>query len=157
MTFKNLALFAILSLLVFGCDSNRFFEQNLTIPEEKWDFKNRMVFNVPVEDTVSTFNFFLNLRNRKTYPYSNFYFFFHTVSPSGRITKDTVHCILTSPSGKWLGSSAGDIVDNKILFKTNTRFEKPGNYRFELEQAMREEELPSIVDAGLRIEKIYKE
>ena len=138
--------------LFSSCDNNRFFEKNKELVNETWNYKNKLVFDVDVKDTLSSYHFFLNLRNRKSYPYSNFYFFFHSVSPNGHAIKDTIHCVLANPAGKWLGSGAGNIIDNRILFKNNVRFAKSGKYHFEVEQAMREEDLPFILDAGLRIE-----
>ncbi|MBK9478712.1 MAG: hypothetical protein IPN99_07715 [Bacteroidetes bacterium] len=39
------------------------------------------------------------------------------------------------------------------MFKKGVRFRKTGTYRFTLEQAMRVENLPLIMDVGMRIEK----
>ncbi|MBK8414603.1 MAG: gliding motility lipoprotein GldH [Bacteroidetes bacterium] len=67
-----------------------------------------------------------------------------------------MECILASPEGRWLGEGLGDIWDNRILFKENVQFTQPGEYRFELNQAMRINPLPGIMDAGIRIEKVDK-
>ena len=71
----------------------------------------------------------------------------------GAYARDTIECILADNSGKWLGEGSGDIWDNQILFKKGVRFRKTGTYRFTLEQAMRVENLPLIMDVGMRIEK----
>ena len=42
-----------------------------------WSKSKHVLFDVDVKDTLSSYHFFLNLRNRKSYPYSNFYFFLH--------------------------------------------------------------------------------
>ena len=41
----------------------------------------------------------------------------------------------------------------RVLFKKGVTFRQPGEYRFELIQAMRIDPLPGIMDAGIRIEK----
>jgi len=64
-----------------------------------------------------------------------------------------MECILADANGKWLGNGLGDIWDNKILFKQNVKFPKRGLYQFTLNQAMRLDSLPMIMDAGLSIEK----
>ena len=47
----------------------------------------------------------------------------------------------------------GDIWDNRQLFKRDFRFPESGKYNFQLEQAMRIDPLPQIMDAGIRIER----
>jgi len=145
-------LFLMIAFVLVSCDSTRVFEKNIEIENQTWQTQNRLKFEVDITDTISAYNFLLNLRNTEAYPYSNFYFFFHTYFPDGKIAKDTVQCVLADPTGKWFGSQAGDIIDNQILFKYKTQFPKAGKYYFEVEQGMREEKLPEILDVGLRIE-----
>ena len=80
------------------------------------------------------------------------------IDPKGALKKDTLECILAQKDGKWLGSGLGDIWDIQCQFKSY-RFLKQGMYTFEIEQAMRHgdlakiEQLPGIMEIGLRIEK----
>jgi gliding motility-associated lipoprotein GldH len=66
-----------------------------------------------------------------------------------------VELTLADARGKWLGSGYGNTRDNRILFKKNFRFPEAGTWHFELEQAMRMNPLPQIMDVGLRIEKAF--
>jgi gliding motility-associated lipoprotein GldH len=93
------------------------------------------------------------VRNADGYPYGNLYLFVHSTFPDGRKITDTLECTLADANGKWLGDGAGDIYDNQILFKRNVRFRQSGTYIFELEQAMRLEKLPLLMDVGIRIER----
>jgi gliding motility-associated lipoprotein GldH len=68
--------------------------------------------------------------------------------------RDTVELTLADASGKWLGSGMGDIWDNRVLFKQSFRFPEKGTYQFALEQAMRVDPLPQVMDVGIRIEKV---
>jgi gliding motility-associated lipoprotein GldH len=99
---------------------------------------------------------YVNVRNSAGYNYSNLFLFIKTIFPKGEQTIDTLECTLADPSGKWLGEGLGDIWDNQILFKKNIRFPQSGQYKFEVEQAMRIDPLTSIMDIGLRIEKAEK-
>ena len=60
---------------------------------------------------------------------------------------------MADEKGKWLGTGVGDLYDNQIPFKRNVRFPLAGIYHFEIEQGMRLETTPLILDVGLRIEK----
>ncbi len=92
------------------------------------------------------------------YPYANLYMFVTTHFPNGEMHRDTVECVLADNSG-WLGSGLGDIWDNQILYRRGIRIPIPGKYVFSYEQAQRSgehafiENLPFIMDVGLRIEK----
>jgi gliding motility-associated lipoprotein GldH len=68
--------------------------------------------------------------------------------PDGRASRDTVEIFLADKEGKWLGEGSGNIYDNRVLFKRNVIFPLSGTYRFEVEQAMRQESLPEIMDVG---------
>jgi len=136
-----------------ACDSKRVYEQNIDIPEYIWDKENPIYFDVPITDTVSFHNVYINIRNASGYGYSNLYLFLDTKYPNNTMSRDTIECILADPFGKWLGDGSGDIWDNQILFKKNVRFRQLGTYKFRYEQAMRMPKLPMIMDVGLRIEK----
>lgn len=153
--FKHLIYAGIFSLLVClsSCDKNRVFEENKKIPDSVWNVNNKVSFNVPIKDTINPHQVFINVRNAGEYPFSNLFLFITTKFPNGKLAKDTVECILADERGKWLGNGSGDIFDNRILFKKGVRFPMLGEYTFTFEQAMRTENLPFIMDVGLRIEK----
>jgi len=150
----NRILIFCLILLIAACDSNRYFEENQTIKDHDWYIESPLVFLVPVTDTASAYNVYINVRNAGYYRYSNLYLFVNTTLPGGQLQRDTLECLLAAPDGKWLGDGLGDIWDNRIMFKRNVGFPEPGEYKFELIQAMRVNPLSGIMDAGIRIEKI---
>lgn len=143
------------SLLVFfsSCDSKRIFEKNSEISGNTWNAAQKIKFEVNITDTISGNNVLINLRHAGYYPFSNLFLFINTTFPNGKVTRDTVECILSDDKGKWFGEGLGDMWDARILFKRNVRFSQSGTYVFEYEQAMRVENLAGIMDVGLRIEK----
>ena len=143
-------------VLVFlnSCDTNKVYEKNIEIEKGIWDNQKKAVFEVNITDTLAVQNIYINVRNTELYQYRNLYFFIKTSSPDGYCLVDTFECFLADLNGKWLGDGMGDIWDNKILYKRNILFPKPGIYTFELEQAMRHRYLPFIMEVGLRIEKV---
>ena len=139
--------------LIYGCDSSRVFEENKKIDNNEWYQNAPLVFQVPVTDTATLYNVYINIRNAGFYRFSNLYLFINTGFPGGQLQRDTLECILAAPDGRWLGEGLGDIWDSRILFKNGVRFPQTGEYRFELIQAMRTNPLPGIMDAGIRFEK----
>jgi gliding motility-associated lipoprotein GldH len=152
--FLKIILFvACLAITLSACDKKRVFEENKEIKDYTWDVKDTKVFEVIVTDTITPNNFFINVRNSDGYPYSNLYLFIKTIFPNGRFAHDTLECILANDEGRWLGKGLGDIWDNQIPFKKAKRFPLKGKYIFQLEQGMRLQKLPMIMDVGMRIEK----
>lgn len=144
-----------LSFLFFlsSCDRKVVFEKNVKLPENRWEMNNIISLEAEIKDTVSLHSIYINVRNAGGYQFSNLYLFLTTHTPKGEEARDTVELTLADDHGKWLGDGSGDIWDNRILFKRNFRFPQAGTYRFELQQAMRVNPLPQIMDAGLRIER----
>ncbi len=140
-------------------DKNYVFDQNVEIPNAKWVASDKAILKLNVSDTVSQHNFYINVRNTEAYPYRNLYVFVKTIFPNQKVKKDTVGIILADNTGKWLGSGSGFLsssqhLSNTILYQYNKRFPIPGEYRFEIEQAMRTDTLVGIQNIGLKIDKI---
>ena len=151
---KIFFLFQIFLCIFFNsCDNNVLFEENVKLPENRWDQKNIVELKTEIKDTITPHNIFINVRNAGGYQFSNLFVFFTTHTPSGKTERDTVELTLADEAGKWLGDGLGDIWDNKLLFKKNFHFPEKGTYTFQLEQAMRFNPVPQIMDVGLRIER----
>jgi gliding motility-associated lipoprotein GldH len=148
-----LLLFVISLLVIQSCDSKRFYEENKRIEKSIWNSKDKAIFTVTITDILRPYNFYFNLRNEGDYQYSNIYFFLKTVFPDGRISRDTIECQLADYDGKWLGSGISDMKFNRFLFQKGVRFPQKGQYIFEVEQAMRSNDLQGITDIGIRLEK----
>lgn len=152
---RNLLLLSLFFLVLSfsSCDSKRFYEENKSFENGVWLNTNRPLYRVNITDTLARYDLFLNVRNDGIYPYSNLYLFIKTTLPKGKTAIDTVECQLADPDGKWRGSGLGNIKFNRFLFQKGMVFPGKGEYRFELEQAMRVKELKGIRDIGIRIEK----
>jgi len=148
------AIVLCICLILHSCDKARVFEENKTIPENIWNKDSIMKFDVIITNALVSNNFYINVRNADGFPYSNLYLFIKTTFPSGKIAKDTLNCILADEKGNWLGSGMGDIYDNQIPFKRNVRFPSTGKYVFEIQHGMPINNIPLIMDVGLRIEKV---
>ena len=155
MNFRRVNIFILLLsfLSLLSCDPDRVFEKNIRLPDGIWEWAHIVRFDLAIEDTISSYNLYINVRNANLYPMSNLYLFITTTAPSGHSIRDTVEVVLADEKGKWLGSGLGDIWDLQQAYKKNIRFAQKGKYSFEYEQAMRVERLPFIMDVGLRVEK----
>ncbi|MFN5323713.1 MAG: gliding motility lipoprotein GldH [Bacteroidota bacterium] len=143
------------SCFLFGsCGSKVLFEQNQKIEGASWSSKSPSVFEIDIKDTVSGYDFYVNIRNTGNYGYSNLYLFVNTRFPNGQLVKDTIECLMATPEGEWIGSGVGDLHDQSVLIKRAVNFPVSGRYRFEFIQAMREDPLEGIADVGFRVEQM---
>ena len=156
LKFLNFLLITIFIILVISCGKPPLIDKSMEVSEVAWDVKEKLKIEVQVNDTISTFNFYINIRNTTDYKNSNFFLFIKTTFPNGEIAIDTLGCVLADNEGKWYGKGNGKIKDNKILFKKDAIFAMKGMYVFEIEHAMRELHVSGMKSIGLRIEKSNK-
>jgi len=145
--------FAVTTLIFWGCGENYFYAKSETIEEQSWPKDKVKGFGFSVEDTTSSFNFIVNVRNTTDYQYRNLYVFMNTIYPDNTSSRDTMELILAAPSGRWLGKGSGFYRDNLFMFKKNVHLPLKGEYRMEFIQAMRTDTLKGIDEIGLRIQK----
>ena len=139
--------------MLTSCGNDKLYDESVVIPEARWDNENIPYFDVIVDDTLSDYAFYLNIRHLENYRYSNLYVFLNTEFPNGNVTRDTIECTFAYPDGRWMSKGSGTIRSAKILLNPALRFPLSGNYHFEIEQAMRDEVLKGITDIGISFEK----
>lgn len=150
--FRNATILICVLMLLASCTTDSFNKRTVLL-EAEWPVENRVVFDVPIEDTISLYTFGIELRHLENYRYSNLFVFLHTTFPNGNITRDTIECTLATPEGRWIGKSSGSMRDLHVVLNENLRFPLRGSYHFEIEQAMREPVLKGVSDIGIFVER----
>jgi len=143
-------------LFIMACDPNQVYENFESIPDNTWEYAFKPSFEVEIKDTTVLHNMFITVRHTNWYPYTNLYVFIVTTYPSGETKKDRVKLALGNEKD-WFGKGMGDIWDIMIPIQEKMYFPEVGKYKFELEQNMREEKIPGIMDIGIRIERTEEE
>ena len=151
---KNIYVVLVIALvfIISSCANNSIYDHNQEL-NSPWMAEQKAEFDFTISDTLSAFDFYINIRNTTEYNYSNLYLFIKTNFPDGRYAIDTAEIFLADKQGKWLGSGIGEIKDNQILFRKHGRFPMKGQYKITFEQAMRKVELQGIKSVGIRIVK----
>ncbi len=139
--------------VLISCDQDLVYEENERIPGNKWNRYHIPVFEVGISDTLEAHDLIINIRNTGEYPMENLFLFISVKAPGGASTRDTIELSLAESSGRWKGRGFGSIWQNRFYYRQNVRFAEKGKFIFQVEQAMRIEDLPGIVDVGLRVEK----
>ena len=151
----SLRISALLFLLatVFGCEQSRVFDKNLSIGKDGWAYGDALHFEVYVNDTSYSYNMFVNVRHTDEFPYNNLWINLSTTLPDQTVTQSKVDVELSAPDGTWTGNCVDGICYNTVLIQKNFRFPKEGKYQFTLEQDMRMNPIPNVLDVGIRVEK----
>ena len=154
---KRLTYLLITCLFLFfclySCNSDAIFSENRLIKNEKWNSKDTLRFLFQVEDTLSAYEFLVNIRNTTDYKYSNFFLFIHILFPDKKRADDTLECVLADGIGKWLGKGHGKIKDNRIFYRKNILFPRKGIYKVSMVHGMREQNITGISDVGFMVIK----
>ena len=136
-----------------ACDRSQLYGDSQRVDEKGWRADDKLVFNFMADDTTTTYTCFIDIRNKKDYPYSNIYLSLTTIYPQGEIAVDTnLEFQLAERDGRWLGRDNGRYVSGRYPF-CRFRFPEKGRYQFIIGQAMRETKLPGIKNIGIVISK----
>ncbi|WP_108802797.1 gliding motility lipoprotein GldH [Aquimarina sp. Aq107] len=149
-----LFLFIVLS----SCDDTRVFDEYKTV-SSSWEKDEKVTFDLPVLDSLQTYDLFINLRNTNDYRYSNIFLISEMEFPNGKIVTDTLEYDMAASNGEWLGTGFSDVKESKLWYKENVNFNENGIYKITLQHAMRKNgetfgisSLEGITDIGFRIE-----
>lgn len=153
--FRRSFLFILFFLILQSCDPNMVYDHFEKVENQNWKWDDVKVFEADIQDSLSFFNVFVNVRHTKEYPKANLYLFVTITSPQNNQIRDTIDLSIADKHGKWVGEGFGDLKFVRKKIKEQVRFAFKGKYTFEVEQGMRIPELP-VTDVGIRIEK-YKD
>ncbi len=152
---KKIVFAVCLILTLWSCNKLDSFEKTDFFPEHKWDSKNHPSFQFEIADTLSRYNIYVVIRHEDAYHYNNLWLNVNTTAPNEKSNVQKVNLQLANNATGWLGSGMDDVFDHRIRITNNPIHLKKGVYQFSLEQIMRENPLPSILNAGIRVEKIH--
>jgi len=159
-TTRLAALLAACSLQLAACTSlpSDVFEKNVTIPGQAWasNFKPRIDFTIQAKDTADRYNVYVVLRHSDAYQYNNLWIQGTIRKPGDTVGKSLRADLPLADNNGWKGSGMDDIYEHRVLVRdlALTGFSKPGTYSFTLEQIMRDDPLPHVLNVGVRLEKV---
>lgn len=150
-------LFTILCLtfLLFSCTEERYFEDNHDFDNRIWTMDETAEFNFEIDSLELPYQIKLNIRNTIDYPYRNLYIQYRLQDSTSLIEENLVNVnLFEAKSGQPYGTHQSDIYSHQLVLQDSVFFNEKGNYKIELKQYMRENELEGIVSSGIRIEQI---
>ena len=138
---KCIVLFCIPAFFLYSCTTVDLYEKTTSIPGHAWQNSFRPTFEFTIKDTSPLYQPFLVLRHNEKYNYNNIYINLYVQGP-GQDTAQKFQFDLplaTNEKG-WKGTGMDDIYEHRIGLDLPKHLRR-GNYKFTLEQIMRENPL----------------
>lgn len=153
---KNFLIAGLVMMLLSSCQSNGVFEKVAFFQKHQWDASNQPAFQFAVTDTNALYHIYAVIRHEDAYRYNNLWVHFSTQSPGDSAKNQLLNLRLADNRRGWLGTGMDDVFDHRIRLTQAPIKLKSGIYSFRLQQAMREDPLLHILNAGIRVEKVAK-
>lgn len=157
MRIIKLILPVVMVLLLGSCMESPYYQKEYAIPHNEWSSNYKPSFKFEVTDTNALYNLYFLVRHTEAYPYSNIWLMVSTKQPGDTTFEQTrLEIPLAEHTGKWLGRGMGEIWEQRMPISHDgdtVMLRKKGIWEIQLEQNMRMDPLPEVLQVGLRVEK----
>jgi gliding motility-associated lipoprotein GldH len=153
-TGHNLLIPVICCFLYSSCTQLNSFEKNTSIPQYQWHNNFAVKGSFSIADTSVKYSAYIVLRHTDAYKYNNIWLNIAVQAPGDSLRYQKVDVHLGSDATGWVGTGMNDIWEvRQLLSLPSLKFNIPGNYNFSITQIMRDDPLPAVMSAGIRVEK----
>lgn len=149
-----LLLRACLFFLLTGlcsCSSEYLYQSQQPIPAEQWMYQDSVRFQFQVPDTITRYDFYLDMEYDAAYPFQNLYLRLSTDYPNGRRLSKVRSFDLFDAHGEVLGKSTSGHYRLRTPLQENAYFNAEGQYTVTVAQYTRLDSLPGIRAIGLAV------
>lgn len=151
-------IIGLLSAYSFSsCTTSPFYQKQKAIAGAKWETEFQPEFEFEITDTSAQYRAFLLLRHDEAYPFSNIWVRVNVQKPGDSLFTqgERIEKTLADSEGKWLARGMAGLLEHKIPLLKNEfpALDKRGVYKIKIEQIMRTDPLPSILNIGINIER----
>jgi gliding motility-associated lipoprotein GldH len=141
------------SLFFSSCQTVDLYEKNVVLPRHEWNSSLKPEFSFTIKDTLALYQVFFVIRHNEKYNFNNIWINLYSQPPGDTLHKAPYELQLATNENGWLASGMDDIYEHRIKL-THALKLKAGEYKFRLENIMREDPLQHVMNVGIRLEKI---
>ena len=143
-------IFIVVASIAFSCKHINVYEKLVDLPRHEWKRNQNAVIRFDITDS-SRHQLYLVVRHTQQYPFNKLLVRL-LIQDTAKRTIGSMHlnAPLTNSRGNWIGTSMDDIYYSRIKINPPV-FLRPGSYRFVLQQAMKEEVIPYILNVGIAL------
>ncbi len=140
---------------LISCKQADLYERLKNVPGGAWKAGEKLSFSLTVQDTAVRYNIYASIRHTNLYPYRNIWIRMGLQMPGADSATYQDFELPLADNEKWLGTGLNDVYDRRVrLFGVPQQFNKKGNITFTLQHIMRDDPLPGVLQAGIRIEPV---
>ncbi|MDR1544562.1 MAG: gliding motility lipoprotein GldH [Prevotellaceae bacterium] len=147
---KKFFIIIFSAMLLVSCGKEVIYSEFYQISAGGWNKDSVCLFSFDVQDTVSSYELDLLVRNTDNFPRQNLWLKVEK-STDGEVFIDSVNVFLADGYGRWRGKGIGSYYDCEYIYKQNVKFYKSGRYTYKITHLMRTENLVGIKNFGLQI------
>jgi gliding motility-associated lipoprotein GldH len=141
--------------LSFSCKEIDLYERLKNIPGGNWQLNEKLSYSLDIKDSTKEYYIYTTIRHTATYPYRNIWVTLGLQMPGSDSMTTQDFNIPLANNEQWLGAGMNDVYERRVrLFGNPVRFPASGTVQFTLNHIMREDPLPGILQAGIRIEPV---
>ena len=150
-----ICLLPIAGGLLNSCTTVDLYEKTVAVPDHEWKSSYKPEFNFIISDTTALYQAYFVIRHTEKYNYNNIWINYYYQPPADTVHKEAREFQLATNDKGWLGTGMDDIYEHRIkLTPVADKVKGAGNYKFILENIMREDPLQHVLNVGIRIEKV---
>ena len=126
-----------------------------TVPQNAWSYNFKPKFTFEITDTTAGYETYFIIRHTQAYPFSNLWLWLYIKTPGdSTVRRERVNVPLAQSNGKWLGNGMGELFQQQLRLNLDSvSFKKPGTYQITVEQNMRVNPLPEVLNVGMMVKK----
>lgn len=149
---KTSYIFIFTLYLLSSCTSIDLYEKNVSLPGYEWKSSNKPEFSFTIKDTAAFYQVYFVIRHNEKYNYNNIWINLYSRPPGDTLHKAAYELQLATNEKGWLASGMDDVYEHRVKLTDAIKL-KGGEYKFRLENIMREDPLLNVMNVGLRVEK----
>ena len=144
--------FSLMVLWAASCKEINVYEKQVDLPQHEWHKSQNAVMLFDTEDSVEHQLYFV-VRHTGQFPYNKLLVKLMIQDTARKtLTSMNIAAPLTDSKGNWNGTLMDDIYYSRIKIMPPV-FLKPGLYRFVLQQQMKEDILPYLLNVGIALDR----
>jgi gliding motility-associated lipoprotein GldH len=151
---KLIFLLSVATCGLTSCTTVDLYEKMVPVPDHEWKSTFKPEFNFTITDTTTLYQAYFVIRHTEKYNYNNIWINYYYQPPGDTLHKETREFQLATNEKGWLATGMDDIYEHRIRLSPNEGKLRAGEYKFILENIMREDPLQHILNVGIRIEKV---
>jgi len=153
MKFSFIAFLSLITAFT-GCKQLALYERLQNIQQAAWNDQQIPSYTFDITDTTAAYNVYVVIRHTNQYPYRNIWLNVGLQQPGDTIRHQPFELQLAA-TDSWLGTGMDDVYEHRAsLFRQPVHFNKSGPVTFTLQQIMRQNPLPGVMQAGIRVEPV---